>query len=86
MLAWRTLKSGIVRQTIQMSILSVSVSCLVCYAPFFLLTVWWVALDPNWKLVYTEDKWDQDFYEAGIKQFEEVVRNLLHTDSHVLMF
>ena len=38
-----------------------------------MLTVLDVALDPNWKLVYTEVKWDSEYYEAGVKELEDVV-------------
>ena len=73
-----------VKRTTQVFISSVSVSRLLCTG-LSVLTILYVALDPNWKLVYTEDKWDQDFYEAGVKKFEEVVRMLLHIHCHVLI-
>lgn len=44
------------------------------HAPsLFGLTNTHLALDPNWKLVYTEEKWDCDFYNAGVAQLEHVV-------------
>lgn len=43
----------------------VDVRCLLC--PFS-------ALDPNWKLAYTEEEWNKEAFEAGRKQLVKVVR------------
>ena len=31
------------------------------------------ALDPNIKTAYAEDKWQEEFYNAGLQRLEEVV-------------
>jgi hypothetical protein len=31
------------------------------------------ALDPTIKTAYAEEKWEEEFYEAGLQCFEEVV-------------
>jgi len=31
-----------------------------------------LTLDPNWKLAYTEEKWDPEFFQAGRLRLESV--------------
>jgi hypothetical protein len=31
------------------------------------------ALDPNIKTAYAEEKWQQEFYDAGLERLKEVV-------------
>jgi hypothetical protein len=40
---------------------------------FFLLLISWLALDPNIKLAYAADKWDEEYFESGLAQLEEMV-------------
>lgn len=33
-----------------------------------------LALDPNWKLAYAEEQWDEEFFHVGVAQLGKVVR------------
>ena len=43
----------------------------------YLLTFWFIVLDPNIKNAYALDKWDAESYAAGMGQLEKVVRAAL---------
>lgn len=52
----------------------------VCLGEFFLLNSSaastdsnYIALDPNYKLAYTKDKWDTQYFEDGIAHLENLV-------------
>jgi len=32
-----------------------------------------VALDPNWKLAYAQEKWAPEFFQGGVAQLEQIV-------------
>jgi len=43
------------------------------YSRTILLTDKSLALDPKWKLAYTRAKWDEEYFNAGVEELENVV-------------
>ena len=46
---------------------------IVSSGPHQYLLLLWQALDPTLKTAYAKEKWQWEFYEAGLRRLEEVV-------------